>query len=199
MAKRSVRVQSSDAMVLGPSDRELVQRFLSGDELAFNELYNRHSRELLKFAFQLLKGDEDAAEEISEMCWLKVLRNMHTFNGRGSFQGWAVTILRNIFKDRFKRGSYKYCETFPPGFEFEEWCPAHPSLDPLEQLILKEEAARVMQRLGNLPKPLSQTFVMACIEGRPYTEISQILNVEVGAIKMRLHRARRALREVVTR
>lgn len=199
MAKRSVRVQSSNAGVLGPRDAELVQRFLSGDELAFNELYKRYRGVLFKFASELVKGDDDAAEELSELCWLRVLRSMHTYNGRGSFLGWAGRILQNLRKDQFKRGAYKYCESFPPGFEFEEWCPAHPSLDPLEQLILKEEAARVMTRLGSLPQSLSQAFIMACIEGRPYTEISVILNVEVGAIKMRLYRARRALQEVVTR
>lgn len=199
MAKRSVRVQSSDAKVLGPSDQELVQRFLAGDEFAFNELYKRHRRTLLKLAFQLLKGDEDAAEEISEVCWIKILRSLHTYNSYGSFLGWAGRILQNLHKDQFKRGAYKYCDTFPPGFEFEEWCPAHPSLDPLEQLILKEETDRVMKRLGSLPKPLSQAFIMACIEGRSYTEISRILDVQVGAIKMRLHRAKLALREVVAR
>lgn len=186
-------------MVLGPSDQELVRRFLSGDEFAFNELYNRHRKDLFQFAFQLLGGDEDAAEEITELCWLRVLRSIRTFNGRGTFRGWAGTILRNIFKDQFKKGAHKYCDTHPPDFEFEEWCPAHPSLDPLEQLILKGETARVMTRLGSLPKPLSQVFVLACIEGRSYTEISEMLNVQVGAIKMRLHRAKLALREVVAR
>ena len=186
-------------MVLGPSDQELVKRFVAGNEFAFNELYNRHRKTLFKLAFQLLHGDEDAAEEIAELCWLKVLRSIHTYDGRGSFLGWAGRILQNLHKDQFKRGAYKYCKTYPPDFEFEEWCPAHPSLDPLEQLVLKEETARVMTRLGSLPKPLSQAFIMACIEGRSYTEISKILDVRVGAIKMRLHRAKLALREVVAR
>lgn len=197
MARRSVRVQNSDAKVLEPSDQELVQRFVAGDEFAFNELYNRHCRTLLKLAFQLLKGDEDAAEEITEVCWIKILRSLHTYNGRGSFLGWAGRILQNVRKDQFKKGAYKYCKTYPPDFEFEEWCPAHPSPDPLEQLILKEETDRVMKRLGSLPRPLSQALIMACIEGRSYTEISKILDVQVGAIKMRLHRARLALRETV--
>ncbi|TSC65618.1 MAG: RNA polymerase sigma factor, sigma-70 family [Candidatus Doudnabacteria bacterium Gr01-1014_77] len=197
MAKRSVSVRSPDAMVLGASDQELVQRFLAGDEFAFKELYNRNRKSLLEFAFQLVGGDSDAAEEISETCWLKILRSLDTFSGRGSFRGWAGTILRNIFKDQFKKGEYKYCETHPPCFEFEEWCPAHPSMDPLEELIYNEEMDRVMARLGSLPDGIRRTFVIVHFEGRSYNEAARLLRINVGALKMRLVRARRALREVI--
>ncbi len=199
MAKRSVRLQSPRARFEEPSDAELVRRFLAGDELAFNELYSRHRQRMYEDALVLLKGDPDVAEEIVEVCWLKVLRNLSTFNGRGAFEGWVYRILRNLIKDQYKKGAYKYCETFPPGFEFEEWCPPHPSLDPLEQLIQKEEVDRVMARLGSLPTSLHMSFVLVHIEGRPYGEVAGMLDTTVGALKMRIHRARLALQEVVTR
>ncbi len=197
MAKRSVRFNGSDAVVLGPSDSELIQRFLGGEESAFNELYSRHYGWLFKTALKLFSGDADAAEEIVEVCWLKVLRNIRGFNGSGTFDGWVSRMLYNLFKDQFKKGEYKHCEQVPGNVEFEEWCPADSSLDPLEQLILKEENELLLRCLNSLSRPLSQVVYLACFEEMKYKDIAKALNVNEGAVKMRLHRARLLLAQAV--
>ncbi|MHB8871398.1 MAG: RNA polymerase sigma factor [Candidatus Doudnabacteria bacterium] len=198
MAKRFVQLQDFRAKVEEPSDAELVRRYGQGDESAFNTLYYRHTHNLTKAAMIVLHGDRDMVEEMVEACWLKVLRSLDTFKGSGTFKAWVTRILHNLIKDQYKRGHYKYCETFPPEFEFEEWCPQHHTLDPLEQLILKEEMALIMARLGSLPDGIRRTFVIVHLEGHSYDEAASLLRINIGALKMRLVRARRALREVIT-
>lgn len=197
MAKKCARLLSSRAKVLGPSDEELVQKYRDGDESAFKVLYDRHVRVLTKIALSMTYDDIDKAEDAVELCWLKVFRFIHTFKDQGDLKAWVIRVLRNVIKDYCKQGSYKYCVPLPKDDDLVGL--ADPRRDPLEEMIRKEDATRLLAELQGVPDSVRMIFFMVHVEERSYEEVARIQNTTVGAVKMRVHRAKRALQQAVTR
>lgn len=197
MAKKRIRLLSSRAKVLEPSDEELVQKYRAGDESAFKVLYDRHVRVLTKIALSMTYDDIDKAEDAVELCWLKVFRSIHTFKEQGVFKAWIIRVLRNIIKDYAKQGRHKYCISLPESDNLRYL--ADPARDPLEEMIREEDATRLLAELRGVPDSVRLIFFMVHVEERSYEEVARIQNTTVGAVKMRVHRAKRALQQAVTR
>jgi len=160
---------------------------LAGDRDAFGILIERYSDPLYRHAYGMT-GSADVAEDILQVSFIKAFH--HLGEVRGRFDAWVFRIVANGCKDWLKnirRTHLSYEEDDQPsGYE-----------TPDEELDRGEIRRDLDRALAALPSSLREAFVMKHVEGRSYEEMADLLDTTVGALKMRVHRAREALQKLL--
>ena len=181
---RPVKITDSGTTV-DPSevDQQIIASVLGGDRDAFAALIQRYSDPLYRHALGMT-GSPDVAEDILQQSFIKAYN--HLGEVRGRFDAWLFRIVANGCKDWLKnirRTHVSYDEDDQPS--------AYATPD--EDLDRAELRRDLDGALGALPPSLREAFVMKHVEGRSYEEMADLLGTTVGALKMRVHRAREAL------
>ncbi len=168
-------------------DQETIQRVLQGSRDAFEVLVVRYSDPLYRHALAMT-GSPDVAEDILQASFIKAYQ--HLSEVRGRFDAWVFRIVANACKDWLKnirRSHVSYEEDDQPSsFATPE--------EELERDALRMDLDHA---LNTLPLSLREAFVMKHVEGRSYEEMGDLLGTTVGALKMRVHRAREALQHML--
>jgi RNA polymerase sigma-70 factor, ECF subfamily len=165
------------------SDQEIIGRVIAGDRDAFATLITRYSDPLYRHALGMT-GSPDVAEDILQTSFIKAYH--HLGEVRGRFDAWLFRIVANGCKDWLKnirRTHLSYDEDDQPS-NFNT-----PDQD-LDRTELRQD---LDQALAELAPSLREAFVMKHVEGRSYEEMADLLGTTVGALKMRVHRARESL------
>ncbi len=169
------------------ADQAVIDRVLAGDRNAFGILIERYSDPLYRHAYGMT-GSADVAEDILQVSFIKAFH--HLGEVRGRFDAWVFRIVANGCKDWLKnirRTHLSYEEDDQPsGLETPE-----------EELDRGEMRRDLDGALAALPASLREAFVMKHVEGRSYEEMAELLDATVGALKMRVHRAREALQKLL--
>ncbi len=183
-----VKLTSSPPLPEEPdADQAVIDRVLAGDRDSFGILIQRYSDPLYRHAVGMT-GSPDVAEDILQVSFIKAYN--HLGEVRGRFDAWVFRIVANGCKDWLKnirRTHLSYEEDDQPsGYE-----------SPEEELDRGELRAKLDRALDVLPASLREAFVMKHVEGRSYEEMAVLLDTTVGALKMRVHRAREALQALL--
>jgi RNA polymerase sigma-70 factor (ECF subfamily) len=169
------------------TDQLIIQRVLAGDRDAFKTLIQRYTDPLYRHAL-CMTGSPDVAEDILQLSFIKAYQ--HLAEVRGRFDAWVFRIVANGCKDWLKnirRSHLSYDEDDQPsGYA-----------TPDEELDRTELRSDLDRALATLPGSLREAFVMKHVEGRSYEEMADLLGTTVGALKMRVHRAREALQALL--
>ena len=169
------------------ADQAIIDRVLAGDQQAFSVLITRYSDPLYRHAVGMTGSPDDAAD-ILQNSFIKAYQ--HLGEVRGRFDAWVFRIVANGCKDWLKnirRTHLSYEEDDQPsGYETPE-----------EELDRGELRGKLDTALAALPSSLREAFVMKHVEGRSYEEMAELLETSVGALKMRVHRAREALQKLL--
>lgn len=169
------------------ADQAVIDRVIAGDRNAFGQLIERYSDPLYRHAYSMT-GSADVAEDILQVSFIKAFH--HLAEVRGRFDAWVFRIVANGCKDWLKnirRSHLSYeDDDQPSGFETPE-----------EELARGEMRRDLDKALAALPPSLREAFVMKHVEGRSYEEMADLLDATVGALKMRVHRAREALQKLL--
>jgi RNA polymerase sigma-70 factor (ECF subfamily) len=172
---------------LDNTDQLIIQRVLAGNRDAFKTLITRYSDPLYRHAL-CMTGSPDVAEDILQLSFIKAYQ--HLAEVRGRFDAWVFRIVANGCKDWLKnirRSHLSYDEDDQPsGYA-----------TPDEELDRTELRGDLDRALSTLPGSLREAFVMKHVEGRSYEEMADLLGTTVGALKMRVHRAREALQALL--
>ena len=169
------------------SDQVIIQRVLAGERDAFRLLISRYSDPLYRHAL-CMTGSPDVAEDILQLSFIKAYQ--HLAEVRGRFDAWVFRIVANGCKDWLKnirRTHLSYDEDDQPSTY----------ATPDEELDRSELRTDLDRALAALPASLREAFVMKHVEGRSYEEMADLLGTTVGALKMRVHRAREALQALL--
>ena len=169
------------------SDQLIIQRVLGGNRDVFRQLISRYSDPLYRHAL-CMTGSPDVAEDILQLSFIKAYQ--HLAEVRGRFDAWVFRIVANGCKDWLKnirRSHLSYDEDDQPS--------AYATPD--EELDRSELRTDLDGALTALPASLREAFVMKHVEGRSYEEMADLLGTTVGALKMRVHRAREALQALL--
>jgi RNA polymerase sigma-70 factor (ECF subfamily) len=165
------------------ADQQIITRVLAGHREDFSLLIGRYSDALYRHALGMT-GSPDVAEDILQMSFIKAYQ--HLAEVRGRFDAWVFRIVANGCKDWLKnirRTHLSYDEDDQPsGYATPE--------EDLDRTELRGDLDRA---LAALAPSLREAFVMKHVEGRSYEEMADLLGTTVGALKMRVHRAREAL------
>src|SRR6185295_6310318 len=169
------------------ADQEIISKVLAGDRDTFTLLIQRYSDPLFRHALGMT-GSPDVAEDILQMSFIKAYQ--HLSEVRGRFDAWVFRIVANGCKDWLKnirRSHVSYDEDDQPSTY----------ATPEEELDRTELRSDLDRALLTLPASLREAFVMKHVEGRSYEEMADLLGTTVGALKMRVHRAREALQALL--
>ena len=168
-------------------DQDLINRILAGNQELFTVLIRRYSDPLYRHALGMT-GSPDVAEDILQASLIKAFQ--HLAEVRGRFDAWLFRIVANGCKDWLKnirRTHLSYDEDDQPSS----------FATPEEELDRTELRSDLDRALAHLAPSLREAFIMKHVEGRSYEEMAELLSTTVGALKMRVHRAREALQTLL--
>jgi RNA polymerase sigma-70 factor, ECF subfamily len=172
------------------TDEELLRATADGDEEAFVEIYRRYRDRVYGFACRMT-GSADAARDVTHACFTSLLEAPARYDARRSGLGtYLCAAARN---QSLRRASREWREQ--PGAPTDAWPSSGPS--PLESVLKAEQARLVSQALARLAPLHREVLILAEYEELALAEIARIVGAEVGAVKVRLHRARRKLRRAL--
>jgi RNA polymerase sigma-70 factor (ECF subfamily) len=165
------------------ADQEIIASVLAGDREAFAVFVHRYSDPLYRHALGMT-GSPDVAEDILQQSFIKAYN--HLGEVRGRFDAWLFRIVANGCKDWLKNIRRTHVSYEDDNEESKGGTPD----EDLDRAELKRD---LDQALAKLAPSLREAFVMKHVEGRSYEEMGELLATTVGALKMRVHRAREAL------
>lgn len=172
------------------SDAAVVGAVLDGDIEAYAVLVRRYQDVLYAHACRMAGGRDEAADLVQQ-AFVTGYQRLGTCREPARVGGWLFRILSNLCRDHLRdrrRGDVSL-----------EVVPSIPADDhgPDGAARLDELGTRLRSALERLEGDQREAFLMKHVEGRRYDEISELLGVSVPALKMRVHRARDELRELL--
>lgn len=182
---------------MSADDQRLIGQCLQGDTAAFGELVRRYQERLYHSVFRLVENAEDARDVVQD-AFLSAYQSLDGFKGDSRFFTWLYRIAINtaISFKRKQRAALRMESIGRGEASFEP-------LDPSEQnrpdfaLEQAELGHRVREALRRLSSEHRAVLVLKDMEGQKYETMAEILQVPIGTIRSRLHRARLELRELL--
>lgn len=186
-------------------DGRLVARAKAGDYAAFEELVNRHERHAYWTALNILRQREDA-EDAVQTAFLKALEHLDGFREEASFRTWLGRIVANTaLKALRKRKGLDTVSLEAATTEREDGVVPHPEYLAVwrgtpEELAENAELRELTDAaVADLSEPHRLVFILRDVEGLNVAETAEALGISKANVKVRLLRARLALRERLTR
>ncbi len=179
----------------------LIARAQQGDAEALAEIVESHQRTVYNVALRMCGNQQDAEETLQET-FISAIKSLPKFEGRSQLSTWLYRIASNTcLMQRRKESSRPELEPLQSddGEEFEE--PRYfvdMSLQP-DDVLLDNELREVLEEaITELPDSLRLAFIWRELEGLSTAETADVLDISEGAVKVRLHRARLQLRELLS-
>jgi RNA polymerase sigma-70 factor (ECF subfamily) len=180
-------------------DHRLIAECLQGRTSAFGELVCRYQDRLYNTVYRLLDNAEDAQDVVQE-AFFNAYQSLESFKGDSLFFTWLYRIAVNtaISLKRKQRLVLSMNSGRDDGHTVEP-LDATEASQPGHALERAEEERRIQRALNRLSPEHRAVLVMKDMEGQKYETMAEILQVPVGTIRSRLHRARVELRELLSR
>jgi RNA polymerase sigma-70 factor (ECF subfamily) len=170
-------------------NRDLLEACRRGDAGAFQELVERTQRQVYTLAYRLV-GDRHEAEDVAQEAYLRVFRSLRSFREEARFETWLYRIVTNAaFTHLRRRGRFGVVLS-----EGQEQTVEEPEVRPVDAALDRDEVKRVLEVLT----PGSRTVVvLKDVYGLSCQEIADEMGLSEAAVKVRLHRARKRLKELI--
>ena len=176
---------------MAPDMAALVTAAKDGDKQAFEELVRATYADAYTLAYRLTGNEEDASDVVQE-AYLRAFKSLKRFRGDAQFSTWLYRIVANCAATLLgKRTKHRHDD-------LEDDAPLvdlRPDYAPEAQLDTTIERERVTEALRELPDGLRAVVVLRDVYDLPHEAIANELGISEAAAKVRLHRARRKLRE----
>jgi RNA polymerase sigma-70 factor, ECF subfamily len=181
------------ATLLSP-DLILARRAAAGQADAWDELLDLYAQRLYNLAFQFT-GSAPDAEDLTQEIFLRLYKSLRLYRGDVPLTAWALRLSRNLCIDAYRRARRERRFAAVP----EEVLRSIPAADdPMAEAQGREQLRAVYRALGEMPEDLAEVVVLRDLQGWSLEEAAASLDVPVGTIKSRLHRARLELARRVT-
>lgn len=176
-------------------EQALIAALRQRDSAALAEVFATYSDKIYRLAVSLLH-DETTADGVVQDTFLSLIEHIHTFEERASLATWLYRVAHNHAQTRLRRQR--------PQVDVEAWdgddLPLPEKLIDWntlpESLLTSEEAmSQIMAAIGTLNPTLRVVFILRDVEELSTEQTAEALGIQPGAVKVRLHRARLALRE----
>jgi RNA polymerase sigma-70 factor (ECF subfamily) len=178
-------------------DHRLITECLRGRTAAFGELVRRYQDRLFNTVYRLLDNADDAQDVVQE-AFLSAYQSLNSFKGDSLFFTWLYRIAINtaISLKRKQRVAVSISTASEEGHVAEP-VDASEYAQPGHALEKAEEERRIQSALNRLSQEHRAVLIMKDMEGLKYEAMASVLQVPIGTIRSRLHRARLELREVL--
>jgi RNA polymerase sigma-70 factor (ECF subfamily) len=187
------------------TDEELVARARTKDFAAFEQLVDRYEDKVYRLAFRFVRNETEA-KEIVQDTFLSIWRKLDTFKGDAQFGSWVYRVAANAALMRLRsQRRHPEVSTEELPIDFLDTYGQIPSPGdnwarrPDDELQSDELRRRIQAAVDELPEIYRTVFLVRDVEGLSTEETAELLGISVPTVKTRLHRARLALREAISR
>jgi RNA polymerase sigma-70 factor (ECF subfamily) len=181
-------------------DHSLVERCLSGDEAAWEELVRTHTRRVYGLCYRFT-GKDGEAQDLTQEVFLRIYRTLKTFRAtEGAFTTWLARLTRNLLIDNYRRTRQeRLTDSIEEQLPVMEQSSVSAGSRP-ESLVAGREASEILQAgLQKLSPELREAVILRDLQDMEYREIADILHIPEGTVKSRLNRGRAELARVLRR
>jgi RNA polymerase sigma-70 factor (ECF subfamily) len=174
-------------------DSTLVERCLSGDDAAWEELLRLHTRRVYGLCYRFT-GRDSEAQDLTQDVFVRVFRALSGFRStEGSFATWLTRLTRNLLIDHYRRTRNERVTD-----SIEEQLPrveeGFVAISRPDTALAGREASELLQSaLAKLSPELRETIILRDLQDMEYREIAEILAIPEGTVKSRLNRGRAEL------
>ena len=180
-------------------DSTLVERCLTGDDAAWEELVRLHTRRVYGICYRFT-GRDSEAQDLTQDVFMRVFRALGGFRStEGSFTTWLTRLTRNLLIDNYRRTRNERITD-----SMEEQLPrveqVATGIGRPDAALAGREASELLQgALAKLSPDLRETIILRDLQEMEYREIAQILSIPEGTVKSRLNRGRAELARLLKR
>lgn len=172
-------------------EKDLLRKLREGDETAFTVLYDRYSRRIASKLIRILKSKE-LSQDILQDVFAKVWDVRGSIDPEQSFSAYLYKIAVNLSSNTFRKSLR---ETFMR----TQIARSEESYSHIEEAIaIKDQQEILNKALSKLPRKQREVYVLHKIEGLSHKEISEQLGITLSAVNQHIHRASKAIRQIVT-
>ena len=157
-------------------------------EAEFERIFNEYREMALRVAFGVLR-DRQRAEDAVQEAFVRIYRNLGSFEGRSSTKTWVYRITMNAALSAIPRRTTASLEGIAE--------PAS-SIQPSHQAERADLGQRLAQAVSGLPDRQQAAFLLKNQEGLPYSEIAEVLEIRLGTVKALIHQATQNLRKTLS-
>jgi len=190
MLKKAIAEQVKDLEETMSAEKQRKDRI-------FEKEFLPHMDALYNFGYHLCYNEEDANDLVQET-FMKAYRFIDSYQEGSNAKAWLFKILKNAFINEYRKKKKR-----PNRVDFEDIVSYHDSEDTsyVGSLDLREEIFQdmigdeVMFALNSLPVDFRTVILLCDIEGFTYEEMSKIIDIPIGTVRSRLHRARNMIKE----
>ena len=190
----------SDATAVS-DESDLLARLRAGEDAAYEEIVRLYGGRMLAAARRILASDDDAAEVVQE-AFLSAFKAIDRFHGESRIGTWLHRIAINaaLMRLRTLKRREGRIEDLLPAYTEDGGFASMPDpwSEEVDAKLLRDEARdQVRARIDELPENYRVALLLRDIEGFTNEELAEALGVTVNAAKIRVHRARQALRTLL--
>ena len=185
------------------TDDELFAAYRDGDLEAFEELFRRHKGPVFRFVSRYV-SDREAAAELTQDIFLKVIRSAGDFRGGAKFTTWLYRIARNACIDRLRRMNFRKTLSLDKSSNRgdEEGRTlldvlSDPNGDVERQFVHGRVREKIAQAVAQLPDEQREVFLLREVSGLSFAEIAEVVGCPENTAKSRMRYALERLREAL--
>jgi RNA polymerase sigma-70 factor, ECF subfamily len=185
------------AILMEPETQTLARRLRRRDPDLLEALIAQYEYRLYRYLFYLI-GNSEAARDLFQETWLRVLTRGHQYDGVSRFEPWLFSIARHLAIDQSRRRSMESLDAMfdpPEGGGWEPQTPAEAS--PLAAYESRELAERLGSALARLPAVYREVLLLRFQEQLTLEEIAAVIRAPLSTVKSRLYRGLSAARELM--
>lgn len=190
----SPKKQTAPSMSRDEQERTIVKAVLQGDLSEFKILVRRYQKPIYNLMFRVTRNAM-TAEDLTQETFTRVCEKLHMFKLRKRFFPWLYTIAVNLCKDHLRRQNISN-GLFSDAPDEDQW-PDPKGRDCSKKPDCVLEVKLIAEVLDKFPISYSEPILLYYREGFSIREISQALGISSSAVKVRIHRGRRKLIEIM--
>ena len=179
------------------SDSALVQKARNGDFDAFETLFDRHRLLVYRFAYQMT-GRRDDAEDMVQEAFVRAYQNLQRYRDEAKFTTWLLRIVTNLCTNQARMSNRRTALEQQEASGALDWMTIGSQEDPVQNLEEDRRKLALRKALNALPTHHRTMIVLRDLEERDYPDIAAIVGCTIGGAKLRVLRARRALRDRIS-
>lgn len=175
------------------TDEEIAAKVQAGDAEGFGELMDRYQDKLMRYARTFLKDQDDARDAVQD-AFIKAYQNIMSFDATRRFSPWIYRIAHNEFLNLIKK---KHSSRTVFTIDFDTLFPHLSAPDTADSAALERDTREIVEReLQKLDAKYREPLVLYYMEGMDYKEISNVLQIPVSTVGVRLARAKAILQRL---
>lgn len=177
------------------NDQNVIENILNGEKEQFRWIMDRYAPVVFHVVRRFEK-DEVKVKDLAHEIFLKIYEKLGSFNGDSAFSSWIYIVALNYCRDNSRSEQRRNAKTDELNEEIMEY-PGAPEENPENRMINDEMAGVLDSSIKKLKPDYMLPLEMKYREGLTYQDISEILNISVSALKVRMHRARIELKQIM--